>query len=68
MVQVIWTEWAQVDFDEIFHYYDSFSSKVAISYSEEVIRTTDWKETIDTCWFFAGTSIYLFENDVCQFI
>lgn len=36
MVQVIWTELAQLDFDEIFHYYDSFSSKVAISYSEEV--------------------------------
>ena len=44
MVQVIWTELAQLDFDEIFHYYDSFSSKVAISYSEEVIRTTDLLE------------------------
>ena len=41
MVSLIWTELAQRDLDEIFRYYDTISIKVAIAYSEEIIKAGD---------------------------
>jgi len=41
MVQLIWSDRAQQDLDEIFRYYESFSLKVAIAYMEGIIKTGD---------------------------
>ena len=45
MVQLIWTELAQLDLDEIFRYYDAFSRKIVISYLEEIIKAGDLLES-----------------------
>ena len=37
MVQVIWTNQARHDLEEIFHYYNTLSQEVAINYAEELI-------------------------------
>ena len=44
MVQLIWTEQAQLDLEEIFRYYDTFSRKIAISYLEDIIKAGDFLE------------------------
>lgn len=44
MVQLIWTEQAQLDLNEIFRYYDTFSRKIAISYLEVIIKAGDLLE------------------------
>lgn len=41
---MIWSDLAQLDLDEIFRYYESFSLKVAITYLEEIIKAGDLLE------------------------
>lgn len=41
MVQVIWTNQARHDLEEIFHYYNTLSQEVAINYAEELIKAGD---------------------------
>ena len=36
-----WTELARQDLEEVFQYYDILSHKVAISYSEELLKAAD---------------------------
>lgn len=44
MVQLIWSDLAQHDLDEIFRNYESLFLRVAITYMEEIIRAGDLLE------------------------
>lgn len=41
MVQLIWTAPARQDLEDIFRYYDALSHRVAVAYSEEILKAGD---------------------------